>query len=415
MNSLYDTVRRHILTALYRREVTPKDDAFLSFPRYNKIVRTRMGHTPFFVVDRSIIQRQFIRLRKALRMHWGENAIIAYSFKTNYAIVQSNILGPDDVWAEVVSSREYALAKKLGYPGNHIIFNGPVKTNKDLELAIKNGSKIHIDNREELLRILSMAAIRKNPVSIGMRIHGKTDDLKESRFGFSIERKDARRALLEISRAENVRLESIHVHVGTDIDRKEVYRDAAASLGRFCNDAESLLGYAITTLDMGGGFPSSARKPFGRDDWHPHPIETYIQTISDSLKKTLRVPQNKRLIVEPGRFLVDDAVAFVTTVYDSKEEERVQKIVTDVEVTMLPLGHYRPQIVRVFAQDLQPRPDGYIYTIMYGGSCKENDVLHEGRFSKIKTGDRIVYYCVGAYNQSMGSDFIFGKIPMYTI
>ena len=57
-------------------------------------------------------------------------------------------------WAEVVSSFEYDKAIANGVPGNKIIFNGPDKTEDDLNTAIENGSPIHIDHFDELYSLI---------------------------------------------------------------------------------------------------------------------------------------------------------------------------------------------------------------------------------------------------------------------
>ena len=52
--------------------------------------------------------------------------------------------------AEVVSDDEYSLAQKLKYTPNDIIFNGPVKSRDAFLAAVRNGSIVNIDSKQEL-------------------------------------------------------------------------------------------------------------------------------------------------------------------------------------------------------------------------------------------------------------------------
>lgn len=371
-------------------------------------------NTPFFLTDQSIVKNRLNRLKKVLQKQWGPSAV-AFSFKTNTAVAKARVLTKADVWAEVVSTREYAIARQLGFRGDRIVFNGPVKKDSDLQTAVRNGSIIHLDNDDELARFMLIARRSNKPVSAGLRVHGKIEGLDESRFGFSIENGDAKGAVQKISSVSAIRLQSLHMHIGTDIDNKTMYAEAASKLGWFCRMSEGMTGRRVHSVDIGGGFPSSSLAPFGREDWAPESIETYIETIAVGLKKHLSARVSRRLIVEPGRYLVDDAIVYVTRVHDQSMKGRLQKILTDGAVTMLPLVYYRPQIVRVFDSTLEEKTSPSAPSIIYGGSCKEDDVMHENSLPLVETGDYVVYYCVGAYNQSMGSDFIFGTPPMHIV
>ncbi len=375
----------------------------------------RNKQTPCFIIDRSIVVRRYKDLRDALDTHWGSNAAIAYSFKTNYAVAKSKILKQPGAFAEVVSRKEYDFARNLGYKGPAIVFNGPVKRDDDLRMAIQQGSIIHVDNKEELFRLAHIASAYRGSLSIGLRIRGSISGLSESRFGFSIERGDAQTALNVIKKHSTVSLHSIHLHAGSDLDRIDIYENAATLLAKFCLEAERILSHPVSILDVGGGFPSHAYIPFGRDGWSPKDIHVYIRTISDRLKLILGNNGKKKLIVEPGRYLVDDAVVFISSVVDIRNEDGTQRLVTDGSVTMLPLRYYRPQIVKVFSRNLAERDSQMMRSIVYGGSCREDDILFEGMLPTTQVGDFVVYYCVGAYNQSMGSDFIFGKPSVYFV
>ena len=72
---------------------------------------------------------------------------------------------------------------------------------------------------------------------------------------------------------------------------------------------------------------------------------------------------------------------------------------------MLSSVWFRPQIID-FPKNKKNKK---INTIIYGSSCQEDDVLYQGDLPYLKNNDLIYFYCVGAYNQNMGNNFIFPK------
>ncbi len=371
----------------------------------------RVHQTPLFLVDKKIFLARIVQMQDAMRRVW-KSKIVAYSFKTNDAIAQSGLIRSKGLWAEVVSGKEYTLARKMGFGGNTVIFNGPWKTDAELTRAFDDGALVHIDNESELVRILALVAHRKKNVSVGLRVHSTIRGMVESRFGFSIEDGMALRAAGRLVASGSVHLVSVHAHIGSDVDGVSAYQYSARAVGKFIARLEHETNIHIRYVDFGGGFPSSGLPPFGKKDWHPQPITTYIAAISKELSRALPIRDTRTIIVEPGRYLVDDATVFVTHVVHQRPTPKGQRVIVDATITMLPLLYYRPPIVRAFTEDMHQKTDHMSETIVYGASCREDDVLFRGLFPTLRVGDFVVYYCVGAYNQSMGSDFIFGRPGM---
>lgn len=367
--------------------------------------------TPIFVADRQILFDRLESLKKALQKHWG-NYKIAYSFKTNYEIAKLNILKKQGLWAEVVSGREYQMAKKIGYKGNEIVFNGPFKTDDDLKKTLDEGALTFIDNFDELNRILKIAKSQKKKFDIGIRINSKISGLGKSRFGLSIDNGEAVKALGFIQENPFFNLVGLHTHIGTDVDSVNSYKEAAKAMANFIQG--NIKNSEIKFLDFGGGFPAHGLASYGRFRWNPKPIESYIQAISNELNKVYKV-NKPTLILEPGRYLVDDAGFFISKITNSKKRNSSQILTTDATVTMLPLIYYRPQIVKLFDRNLDEKNDDYVNSIIYGASCREDDILYNNRLPKAEIGDFLIHYITGAYNQNMSSEFIFKKPKLYEL
>ena len=100
--------------------------------------------TPCFVIRIQQLDSLVESCKKEFYKKWPDG-IIGYSFKTNNLPWIIEYMKEKNLWAEVVSSDEYQLAKVMGYKTNNIIFNGPVKGKKEFIEAIEEGSIVNID------------------------------------------------------------------------------------------------------------------------------------------------------------------------------------------------------------------------------------------------------------------------------
>ncbi len=355
--------------------------------------------SPLFVVSEKVLVSKINYLKDNIRASYGNNFELAYSIKTNNVLGICKIIKGQNVLAEVVSEYEYELAtKKLGYAERQIIYNGPYKTESSLRSALKMGAKVNVDNFEELEAIVRLTKNWKSPVMLGLRID-PLKAAKASRFGFNIELKKANKALKIIKTQKNLDLVGIHSHIGSNILSVDEYYAAANKICRWIkkNKIESL-----SYLDFGGGFPvggSSYQSTKG--------IKHYLLAITKPIKTAGL--DNITLIIEPGRYIVDQSVILVTSVLSSEKTGKVNNITVDAPITSLPLALYRNQLVDLI-NNKQVSDSGHRLTSIYGSSCMETDVLAKNKMlNESKMGDSIIFYNAGAYNISQSSQFIFPR------
>lgn len=363
--------------------------------------------TPIFLCDRNILAARYHALDECLGKNWSRH-IIGYSFKTNYQVARSGVLRDAGAWAEVVSGREYRLAHDLGYPGQSIIFNGPYKSDDDLRTALNESAIVNINDHDELDRLASLTGHLRKPVEIGLRVSCTLPKLGHSRFGFSLENGEALHALEKIRNNPVLSLVGLHTHLYGDTDNPDIYRQAAKRVGQFASHQTGDLPDRLKYIDLGGGFPAHTPKPKSREHWNPQEISVYIRAITESLQQFFPPERvQPTLIVEPGRYLVCDGIILVTSIIHAKLRDGKQLINSNGSISMVPLTHYIPQIIRAYTDDIQPRTGPEIPTIIFGSTCRENDILYEGPFAEARPGDYLVHYAAGAYNANLSPDFIF--------
>ncbi len=368
--------------------------------------------TPIFLCERQNLTDRYQILTGSLDTHWGPH-IVGYSFKTNYLVAKSEILQECGAWAEVVSGHEYRLARELRFGGEKIIFNGPYKTDNDLRTAIADGALINVNDHDELDRMIKATSASQPPIDVGLRLSSTLPKLGHSRFGFSLENGEATAAVERIRSSAGLNLVALHTHLYGDTDDASIYGLAASRLGEFAQQHIADYQNSLKFIDMGGGFPAHSPQPKSRTTWNPQPIEVYIQNISDELRPFFPVAgQRPTLVVEPGRYLTCDGIILVTRVVHVKQRNGKQTVNCDGSISMVPLTHYCPQIIRVFTDEFEQRVGGEKETIIHGSTCRENDTLYDGVFPETETGDYLVHFAAGAYNSSLSPNFIFTSPSM---
>lgn len=356
------------------------------------------NQTPFFYTDVNLIKKRYQELEKALNSNWPQKHIIAFSFKTNYELI-CQIKKEINISAEVVSATEYNMAKELKFSNKKIIYNGPNKANM-LKVIKQKDISVNLDNQSELNRIIK----NKNQIKcqIGIRLNS---DLKKSRFGFNIENGDAQNTINQLKKNQ-IKINGLHIHLGF-YSPPILYQRISQKITKLIQENNLKVDY----IDFGGGFPSHGLKPYGFKKYTIPPINEYISQICSSLNIFYKKNINDRptLIVEPGRFLVDDSTTFITKIIHSQIINNQQTIIVDATNQMLSSVWFRPQIVNY----PKNKKNKKINTIIYGSSCQEDDILYQGNLPYFKNNDLIYFYCVGAYNQNMSNNFIFSKPKTY--
>jgi diaminopimelate decarboxylase len=377
-------------SSFLHRLLSPSSN-FSYFPSPNEIFPFPPSlKTPLFITQKSIVANRLHELQNCLHSSWPHPSSIAYSFKTNYHVAQNLSFE----MAEVVSPRELNIALKKGYKYDKIIFNGPYKGR--LSTLLHHSLTINLDNFDEINQIINSPRLPQ--AKLGLRLNSS---VHPSRFGFNLESGEAAQAL-KILQEHSLPLSGLHFHVGSDIQDASIYQSCALAVSQFIS--QNNLSDQLSYLDFGGGFPSHGL--LSHQHFQPHPqISSFIESITIPLKKTILNPV--KLILEPGRFLVDDATILVAKVV-STQFSSTQTIIVDATINMLPSTWYRPNLIQKYPDT---NPTSKINTIIYGSSCQEADILYRGDFAKTQIGDYLIFFCVGAYNQSMSPDFIFPAPP----
>jgi diaminopimelate decarboxylase len=383
--------------------------------------------SPLFVMSEQTLRARADAQRRAFRDRY-DKVEFAWSFKTNPLDAVCQVFQSEGWLAEVVSSFEYEKARHLGYSGRQIIFNGPYKREESIRRSLREGALIQIDNWDELLAIEKIAGELGGKFDVGLRVMISTGLAPTwSKFGFSAASGEAHQAALRLIANPNLRLHTLHSHIGTYILDPGAYRVATQVLLGLREVLRKETGHRVACLNLGGGFPSDSllHGMAGPTAKMIPSIDRYAEAITTPLNQL--APADRPLLrLETGRHLVDNAGYLLTTVVAIKgggnthwapangvaakagwsglaDLPQRRGYVVDSGVNLL----YTAAWFAIEVSPAQPGAAPVESVRLLGDLCMEIDVIREHvLLPRLQTGDRLVLHPVGAYNINQSMTFI---------
>jgi len=354
--------------------------------------------TPFHAYSANAIRTRIAGLQQALH---GFDALLCYAVKANSNLAILQLMAEAGVGADIVSSGELGRALHAGVPAQRIVFSGVGKTAAEIAEALAAGIlRFNVESADELellqrmaaeLHVVAHAAVRINP-DVDAQTHAKISTGKaENKFGVSID--EARRWFADSARHANVRLDGLHVHIGSQILSVEPFRLAFARVAAFWRELEAA-GHAIASIDVGGGLGVRYR-----DGQVPIPPGDYAAAIREALAGF-----RGRLLLEPGRYLVAEAGVLLTRVVRVKHGERRRFLVLDAAMNDL----LRPSLYDAW-HDIVPLLDDarppHRYDVV-GPVCETGDTFAvERELPELHAGELVLIRTTGAYGAAMASTY----------
>ena len=351
--------------------------------------------SPLWLADVDRARERLAGFRAAWSAAWADSEV-SYSYKTNRTTAFLRAFADEDAGAEVVCAAEYALARDVvGVEGPRITVNGPAKPDALLARCAADGALVIADSEAELER-LALAGVSR----VGLRVGLPGPQGHPSRFGLAPADMVAagRRA-----RDLGLTLEVLSVHlVSTDFTAAlggeqdgtlaasvrvgwakppAVHAHAATTLARLAAEL------GVTTIDLGGGFPAAPA------------VAEHAAAVAEVLR---REDFRGRVLLEPGRALVADAVDLALTVVAVKTlADGTACAVVDGGTDLLPGSLWGwPRL-----EALTPRP-GATPTLVAGPLCLNIDVVAPAaQLGELAVGDVLVARAVGAYQQVQSTQF----------
>jgi diaminopimelate decarboxylase len=355
--------------------------------------------TPFYLYSASVIRERIECLKSAFH---GLKTTICFAAKANPNLAILQLMADCGLGADIVSLGELQRALRAGIPASSIVFSGVGKTDEELALALAARIwKFNVESSDELERlqhlartrgVIAHAAVRINP-DVDARTHDKISTGKsENKFGVCLT--EARRWFAGAAALSHVRIDGLHMHIGSQILSLEPLRLALERAAAFWRELEAA-GHRIETIDVGGGLGVRYRP----EDPPSIAVDDYASTVRNALAGF-----EGRIILEPGRFLVAEAGLLLTRVVRVKQGEKRDFLVLDAAMNDL----MRPSLYDAWHEILPVRPatgPRVSYDIV-GPICESGDTFAVDRhLPKCAPGELLMITAAGAYGASMASNY----------
>lgn len=361
--------------------------------------------TPAHVYSADAIRGAYRAIRDALAPVSAH--LVCYAVKANGHPAILRLLGELGAGADVVSGGELHWALRAGIPAERVVFSGVGKTDAELAAALDAGIRaIHVESEPEIDVIERLARERGVTARIAMRINPDVDPethpyiatgLHDTKFG--LELAVARRLLPRIVASDDLELEGIACHIGSQIAGARPLEDAVAIAADFAKECAAA-GAPIRALDAGGGWPIH----YGDEDAPFAPWMEFGEAIRRGIARAGAAELGLEVVIEPGRALVGDAGALLTRVIFVKEQAGKRFVIVDAAMTEL----VRPSLYGAYHAivPVLPREGEWARADVVGPVCESADFLAQDRLlPPIARGDLLLVRATGAYGASMATRY----------
>tara|TARA_B100001142_G_scaffold291973_1_gene310501 strand:- start:71 stop:1330 length:1260 start_codon:yes stop_codon:yes gene_type:complete len=365
----------------------------------NLIELSKKVGSPFYCYSSKILESKYSELTDAFK---EEDLLVCFSLKanSNQSIIKTfSSLGSG---ADVVSIGELKRALRAKIPPNKIVFSGVGKNTDEIIFAIKNKIlMINVESISELKQISTQAANLNMIAPISLRVNpdieaGGNEKIstgkKQDKFGISI--KEAIDVYELASNLDNIEIKGIDVHIGSQINNLEPFEKTFNSIVETITKLKDK-NIDIDIIDIGGGIG------INYTDEKALNIKDYAALVSKKLGSL-----NKKIIIEPGRFLTAESGILVTKIIYIKENESKKFIIVDAAMN----DFIRPSLygslhnaLPIIENDKERPIESYD---VVGPICETGDFfIKDFKTSQLLERDLLAITNVGAYGSVLSSNY----------
>jgi diaminopimelate decarboxylase len=365
----------------------------------------RVYGTPVFIYDLDVVAARVAALRGAL----PPGVDLAYAVKANPSPAVLRHMARLGRGADVASGGELEAVIRAGFDVRRIVFTGPGKTDTEIGRAIRLGIRaLTIESLEELEVVLQLAPLAGPRQGLLLRL--AVDDTGErtriisgtgaSKFGLlpdEVEEALDRLHLAGVIDGPGTPYELLGLHAfgaSNVLDAAQL----ASGVRRLADTAEQIVGrhgIRLPLLDAGGGLGIPYRD--GED-----PLD--LHELGDLIARELGTWSDRpglagtRLLLEPGRFLVGPAGAYLMRVVRTKPRGDRTITITDGGIHHLSRPALIGQQQRIVAVGAAAGRLNTATADVVGPLCTGLDTLGIGvSLPEPRTGDFLVVRDAGAY------------------
>jgi diaminopimelate decarboxylase len=354
--------------------------------------------TPFYVYDLDLIGRRVEVLRAVLPRGFR----IAFAVKANPALAVVAHLRRCGVGADIASGGELETVLRAGFDPASVAMTGPGKRDDELSAAVAAGVGIvTVESRGELRRLDAIAADlgRRQPILLRLAVSedSRLETVRliggvEGKFGMPLA--TLIEAAREAAASSHLELLGVHAFGASNLRDAEQLAGHVAELVEIGRQVASEASVPLRIVDAGGGLGiayASGERPLDLGLLGRRLSELRSHWDSSPALREMTV------LLEPGRFLVGPAGAYVARVVDVKGPDSAPVAILDGGINHA----VRPALVRSehrLAVLTSDAVRALVRTTVAGPLCTGLDVFStEAMLPRPRVGDLIALLDLGAY------------------
>ena len=354
--------------------------------------------TPLFVYDLDLIERRVAALRNALPSGFR----IAFAVKANPALAVVAHLRRCGVGADVASGGELETVIRAGFEPSVIAMTGPGKRESELAAAVAAGiGAVTVESAGELKRLESIAAAAgvRQPILLRLAV---TEDARletirliggvEGKFGMPLS------TLTEAAHAAvaspHLEIIGLHAFGASNVRDADQLADHVSELVAVARRVAADAGFALRLVDAGGGLGipyADSERPLDLNR-----LGRRLAALRSGWDRDAATAEME-VVLEPGRFLVGPAGAYVARVVDVKGPDSAPVAILDGGINHV----IRPALVRSEHRLAILAGSGVralVPTTVAGPLCTGIDVFAtRAMLPRPRLGDFVAVLDVGAY------------------
>ena len=359
--------------------------------------------TPLYVYDFDVIQRQVAALQAVL----PPVAELAYAVKANPALAVVAHMGELGLGADIASGGELATALQAGIAPERIIMTGPGKRDEELHAVVAAGIRaVTVESPGELERLEAIAAAagRVQPVLLRAAV-SENARLEQVRLvgddgagKFGMDAADLSKAARHAADSPHLDLLGLHAFGASNVLDAGALVEHVAATVRAARRLALSAGTSLRLIDAGGGLGIP---------YEPHEISLDLVRLGAGLAEvtggwaTDPVLSDTRLLLEPGRYLVGHAGAYVARVVDRKTVDGSVVAILDggVHHVLRPALVGQDHRIRALGGRIEGSGTGRMVPVTVAGPlCSGLDVFSQAAvMTPPEVGDLMAVLDVGAY------------------
>ena len=356
-----------------------------------------------WLYDLDALESRAARLVRAFR---PLSPAIAYALKANALAAITSRLAALGLHADAGSLGELELARRAGFAREARTLSGNGRTPEEAAWVAAHGvDLVSADSVAELdlldramadAGVVARVALRINPgIATSTHAHVSTGH-SASKFGMAPE--DALGAWASRSRWPHLRLDGVHVHIGSQLlDRRPLLSAARRALELV--DASAARGAPLSLVNLGGGFGHDHEDAAGPG----FDLERHGEELA-----ALATGRGLEWRIEPGRWLVAPIAVLLAEVLAVKQrrdhdgERRFVVLAAGMNDLLRPALY--GAVHRI--EPVRPRPGAAAPASLVGPVCESGDTFAAAALlPPVEPGDVVAIHDAGAYGAVMSSNY----------